>query len=130
MYSHETVISALQKIPLSLDDFWLIMGAALVMHRIRDTCADIDLGCSQFYAQSLLRRGYATCPTLSGYTKVILGDSIHLYGGWVPSELELIDGFLVSSLASIRTDKLRLGRPKDLSDVALIEARMLAHETD
>lgn len=130
MFSHEGVISALRTLPLPFEDYWVIMGAALVMHGIRDTCDDIDLGCSQLQAQSLLRRGYPSSPTSSGHTKVILGTSIHLYGGWVPSTVDRIDAFQVASLASIRADKLRLGRPKDISDIALIDARMSAHEAD
>lgn len=130
MFNRSSIISSLRALELPSDGFWVIMGAALVLHGVRPTCTDIDLGCSQHLAHSLLEMGYMASSTSSGHPKLILADGVHLYGGWVSPGLDWIDGIQVASLSSIRSDKMRLGRPKDLVDVQLIDARMAANEAD
>ena len=121
MFNYESVIDTIRHIELESEAIWVIMGAALVMHGVKCECADIDLGASRDFAESLQRAGYERQRTASGLVKVAICPDVSLYGGWPQGDLVHLAGIRVASLSSVRSDKLRLGRPKDMADVVLID---------
>lgn len=44
---------------ISKDGFWIITGAAMVMHGIKTQTSDIDIGCTREVFQELINKGYS-----------------------------------------------------------------------
>lgn len=97
------------------------MGGALVLHKIRNTTSDIDIGCTNVLFEQLESSGYRVCISKSGRKRIDYNDIVHIYKGWTVKSITYINGFSVASLSSIIEDKQRLGRPKDITDIALIQ---------
>jgi hypothetical protein len=108
------------------DDYYVIMGAAMVLWGLRQATADIDLGCRHDVFMQVASRSSATAlkQSRAGHSKLSLSQTTTLYSAWVPIRHEVIAGFRVAGLEDLLADKLRLGRPKDLSDVELIRKKL------
>ena len=115
---------ALNNLSFPKNSFWLIMGSALVFHGIRDCTQDIDIGCCNQLFEELKSKGYTVYKSRSGKEKINYSDSIHIYRNWETTNVIFIDGIPVADLKSILKDKKKLGRPKDIIDISIIEKHL------
>lgn len=58
MLTKEDVIARLGALDLNPGHYWVTAGAALLFYGLRETTADIDLGCDRVLADQLEVRGY------------------------------------------------------------------------
>ncbi len=115
------IIRIVTSLKFPVDQYSLLMGAALVLHGVKEFANDIDLGCSVKLFDMILNGGYNISVSRSGYQKIDISDTVAMYKEWMPSKIALIDGIPVSALQSIISDKKRYSRPKDIEDIALIK---------
>lgn len=115
------ILRILAQLPFHKNSFWVVMGGALVLHRIRNTTADIDIGCTNELFEQLKGCGYEISISRSGLERIDYSALVHIYNKWPTDSIENIDGISVASLASIIKDKQHFGRPKDLADIELIQ---------
>ena len=120
----EQIVKISASLPLPAGSYWLVMGAALVMHGIRQETRDIDIGCTHDAFDFLLTSGHQISTSRSGLRKVALDSHISVYDGFFTKKILWIDGIPVSDLESIRTIKSFFGREKDLSDIKLIDQHL------
>lgn len=102
------------------EEFWVIMGAALVLYGIKDQTNDIDIGCSIKSFDKLIKEGYPLKTSRSGKRKIQLEEKISVYEDWKTDEIISIEGIPVADISSIIRDKKNLAREKDLQDIRLI----------
>ncbi len=121
------IVAALMDSGLSRSDYWVIMGAALVLHGVRSVTSDIDLALSDILFGQLLDAGYAPLMSRSGRDKVIITGSITGYKDWRPSSWVTDQGIQVATLDSVVAEKEELGRQKDLADIATVRLYLDKH---
>lgn len=97
-------------------------GAALVLHGVKETAGDIDLGCTTALADRFAAAGCRYRVAADQRRIVEIHPSVELIENWWVQQIQWIEGLPVASLADIRRQKLELGRDKDLRDIALIDA--------
>ena len=51
------IIERLSSLPFQKSDYWVVTGAAMVLHGLKEEARDIDLGCSSSLADELCRMG-------------------------------------------------------------------------
>lgn len=106
---------------MDLDSFWLVMGAALVLHGVKSETEDIDLGCTSEKFQTLLDAGYKVFSSKSGLRKIILDVNVSVYENFYTERVVHMDGIGVSDIMSIRKIKTEYNRTKDINDIELID---------
>jgi hypothetical protein len=121
MLNKEDIVRILRDIDLPLSQCWITSGAALVMHGVKETTRDIDLGCTTNLVEQYLRKGYKYRVTSDNTRIVEVDDKIEMLENWFVEEIEIIDGLPVGSLESIKKQKAELGREKDINDIKLID---------
>lgn len=115
------IIKILKEMNLPLGEYWISSGAGLVMHGVKETTQDIDLGCTTRLVEYFLRKG-CKCRTANDNLRIVeVNDKIEILENWLVDKIEFIDGLPVGSLESIRKQKLALGRDKDIKDIKLID---------
>ncbi|WP_243111251.1 GNAT family N-acetyltransferase [Acutalibacter sp. 1XD8-33] len=103
-------------------DCWLTSGAALVLFGVRETTHDVDLICTSALADRLEARGVPfRRDGLGGARIFAYGQDVELLEDWDTEEVVTVEGLRSASLLSIRKQKEKLGREKDLRDIALID---------
>ena len=120
----EQIHRTVKALPLSAESYWLVMGAALVMHGIREETRDIDIGCAPEAFDALIKLVYHATTSRSGLRKLSLSTGVTVYEGFYTQDIISIDGIPVSDLVSIREIKLFFGRKKDLADVEQINLHL------
>lgn len=113
------IISALESSSLPHDSYWVLMGAALVLHGIKQETNDIDLGCKENLFHELIKNGYVPCISSSGKKRIDYSSTIHIYDDWNCSICS-IEGINVATLDCIIENKKAFGRAKDIADIELI----------
>jgi 2,3-bisphosphoglycerate-dependent phosphoglycerate mutase len=103
-------------------DFWVITGAAMVLHGAKDTTRDIDMGVTTAHADALIRVG-ANWTGAPGARRIEYGEDIELFENWREGAVEPVEGVPALDLDGIVRMKEKLGREKDARDIALIRAR-------
>lgn len=93
----------------------------MVLHGFRPQTRDIDLGCTPRLADELERQGYAVSRLDDGTRKIVYSQNIELFENWIEGAVELVRGVPVVSVGGLIQMKKKLGREKDLADIALIE---------
>ena len=111
----------MSRFPYPKDSFWISTGAALVLHGVRDTTNDIDIGCEKAVADVLIASGCPVSRFPDGGKKIVYSDCIEVFENWGRGDVVLIDGLPVLTLDSIISIKKKLGREKDFRDISLIE---------
>lgn len=124
MFHKKEIIKSVLALPFRPQDYCVITGTALVMHGVKAETKDIDMSCSKEAFQSLQDQGY---PVKQGdfARKVVYSEDIEIFEDWHSGAVTMIDGVSVASLASVIEMKKQLGREKDRSDIAKIEAYLL-----
>ena len=114
------ILAKLRALPYDPGEYWLVAGAAMVLHGLREECADLDLGCTPTLADALEAKGCPFRLTQDGNRWFRPGGDIELFENWLCDTVEIIDGVPVVSLPGLLTMKERLGREKDRKDIELI----------
>ena len=126
MYDRTSLIRRLEALSLPEGEYWVVAGAAMVLHGFRAETRDIDLGCSARLADRLERQGYPVARGEDGLRTIRLADDAELFENWLEGAVERIGGVPVVSADGLIRMKRKLGRAKDWADIALIEAAVSA----
>lgn len=110
------------------ENFVLLMGAALVIHGVRDNANDVDVGCTAGLFNRIKDQGFQIQMSRSGCEKIAYKANVTLYKNWIPTSIVSINGVLVEALDSLIIDKQRFNRPKDIEDIRLIKAFLKQHK--
>ena len=105
---------------ISKDGFWIITGAAMVMHGIKTQTSDIDIGCTREVFQELINKGYSVIKEEGYPDRIQIDGCVEVLKEVKISKIEKIEGIPVASIADIVKFKKRLDRKKDRKDLALI----------
>lgn len=118
------MLQKLAQMHLPPTEYWLVAGGAMVLYGLRETTADIDLGCTVRLADELERRGCPTARMEDGTRRISLSAGCELFEDWLCGPVEVIEGVPVVSLQGLLEMKLALGREKDLADIEKIRMRL------
>ena len=121
MFDKNSLIQRLQEIPFSKSEYWVVAGGAMVLHGFRTQSHDIDLGCSTLLADKLEQQGYVVSRCGDGTRKILYSENIEIFENWLDGSVEIISGIPVVCVDGLIQMKKKLGREKDLEDIALIE---------
>lgn len=121
MFDKNSLIQRLQEIPFSKSEYWVVAGGAMVLHGFRTQSHDIDLGCSTLLADKLEQQGYVVSHCEDGTRKILYSENIEIFEDWIDGSVEIISGIPVVCVDGLIQMKKKLGREKDLEDIALIE---------
>ncbi len=121
MFDKCSLIQQLQELPFPEKEYWAVAGAAMVLHGFRTQTHDIDLGCSTSLADILEQQGYAVSRCEDGTRKIKYSESVEIFENWMEGAVEIISGVPVVGVDGLIRMKKKLGREKDLADIALIE---------
>ena len=124
MLNKEDIIKILKEMDLPLKEYWVTSGSALVIHDVKTTTRDIDLGGTTNLVEHFIQRG-CKYRVESDNTRIVeVNDQIEILENWFVEEIVYIDGLPVGSLVSIKKQKAQLGREKDIKDILLIDEHM------
>ena len=121
MLDRQALLQRLRALDLPDTEYWVVAGGAMVLHGFRSHTRDIDLGCSTLLADELERLGYAVSRCEDGSRKIPFSDDVEIFENWIEDAVTIIDGIPVVSVDGLIQMKKKLGREKDLADIALIE---------
>ena len=121
MFDKDSLLQRLRKLPFSEEEYWVVAGSAMVLHGFRAQTADIDLGCSMLLADKLEQQGYVVSRCKDGNRKILYSENVEIFENWIEGTVEMIGGVPVVSADGLIQMKKKLGREKDLADIALIE---------
>lgn len=119
------IIARLKQLNYARGEYWVVAGSAMVLHGLRDTTHDIDLGCTKALADALENDGCKTVVLDDGTRKISAAEDIEIFENWLFDDIIVIDGVPVISLSGLLEMKKQLGRAKDIEDIKLIEAALL-----
>ena len=121
MLNRDDIIKKMSAFGYDKSRYWISTGAALVLHGVRESTRDIDVGCEPDVAQALIRSGCKAFPFPDGGVKISFDEDIEVYENWSRGDVVMIDSLPVLTLDSIIAIKRILGREKDFADIELIE---------
>ena len=121
MFDKPSMLQRLGELPFPATEYWVITGGAMVLYGFRPQTHDIDLGCTTALADRLEQQGYPVSRTVDGSRKIAYADDVEIFENWLEGTVELVDGIPVVSVDGLIEMKRKLGREKDLADIALIE---------
>lgn len=121
MLYKEDIMKILKDMNLPLNEYWITSGAGLVIHGVKETTRDIDLGCTKNLIEHFIKKG-CKYKIASDYSRIVeVDEKVEILENWLVDEIVYIDGFPVGSLESIKKQKAQLGREKDIKDIKLID---------
>lgn len=121
MLGKEDIVKILKNMELPLSEYWITSGAGLVIHGVKETTNDIDLGCTTNLVELFLKKACKYTVEKDNSRIVQINDTIEILENWFVDEIVIIDGLPVGSLESIKKQKAQLGREKDIRDIKLID---------
>ena len=121
MFDKQSLLQRLKELSFSEAEYWVVAGGAMVLHSFRSQTHDIDLGCSTLLADKLEQQGYIISRCDDGTRKILYSEDVEIFENWIEGEVEIISGVPVVSIDGLIQMKRKLGRKKDLEDIALIE---------
>lgn len=121
MFEKESLIRRLKELPFPEKEYWVVAGGAMVLHGFRPQTHDIDLGCGTLLADQLERQGYPVSLCDDGTRKISYSADIEIFENWLEGTVETVSGIPVVSVDGLIQMKRKLGREKDLADIALIK---------
>ncbi|MDE5715713.1 MAG: hypothetical protein K2I42_06220 [Anaeroplasmataceae bacterium] len=72
-------------------------------------------------ADQLERQGYFVSYSNDGTRKIVYSEDIEIFENWIEGKVEMISDIPVVDVDGLIKMKKKLGRKKDLADIALIE---------
>lgn len=124
MLHKDDIIKIINDLDLPLNDYWITSGSALVMHGVKETAADIDLGCTKKLWEAFSQNGYAYRIEKDNSKIMQVNEYVEIIKEYYVDEIEFVEGLPAGSLESIKKQKSRLGREKDIRDIKLIDEYM------
>ena len=121
MFDKQSLPQRLKELSFPEKEYWVVAGGAMVLHGLRPQTHDIDLGCSTLLADKLEQQGYCVSHCEDGTRKIVYSEDIEIFENWIEDKVEIINGVPVVSVDGLIQMKRKLGRDKDLADIALIE---------
>ncbi|MCH5353530.1 MAG: hypothetical protein J1E06_08710 [Acutalibacter sp.] len=121
MFTKNSLRERLKELPFPEAEYWVVAGAAMVLHGFRPETRDIDLGCTTQLADQLEEQGYPVFHFDDGTRKITYSEDVELFENWIEGTKETVGGVPVVSVDGLIQMKRALGREKDLKDIALIE---------
>ena len=121
MFDKQSLSQRLKELSFPEKEYWVVAGGAMVLHGLRPQTHDIDLGCSTLLADKLEQQGYCVSHCEDGTRKIVYSEDIEIFEYWIEGKVEIINGVPVVSVDGLIQMKKKLGRDKDLADIALIE---------
>lgn len=121
MLNKESIIKIITELNLPLSEYWITSGAALVIHGVKENTADIDLGCTTDLWNNFLQKGFSYMIEKDNSKIMKISDSVEIIKDWFVDEIEFIDGLPIGGLESIKKQKMKLGREKDIKDIEKID---------
>ena len=121
MFDKDSMLHRLEELSFPKTEYLVITGGAMVLYGFRPQTHDIDLGCTTALADKLEREGYPVSRTADGCRKIAYADDVEIFENWLEGTVELVDGVPVVSVDGLIEMKRKLGREKDLADIALME---------
>ena len=121
MFDKQSLPQRLKELSFPEKEYWVVAGGAMVLHGLRPQTHDIDLGCSTLLADKLEQQGYCVSHCEDGTRKIVYSEDIEIFENWIEGKVEIINGVPVVSVDGLIQMKKKLGRDKDLADIALIE---------
>ena len=94
----------------------------MVLHGFRPQTSDIDLGCCTLLADRLEQQGYFVSRCEDGSRKILYSEDIEIFENWLEGTVEIISGIPVVCIDGLIKMKKKLGREKDLLDIALMKS--------
>lgn len=109
------IVKTLKEMNLPLSEYWITSGAGLVMHGVKETTRDIDLGCTTNLVEHYLSKGFR-CQVADDNSRIVeVNDKIEILENWFVDKIDFIDGLPVSSLESIKKYTNTCSNRNDLS---------------
>lgn len=127
MLAKESVIARLRTLDLDPDHYWVTAGAALLFYGLRETTADIDLGCDRVLADWLEVLGYDALREADGRRRFHLPGEVDISEDFGRGAVRLLEGIPVVSPAGVLTLKRFLNRDKDQADIRRLEVYLQTH---
>lgn len=93
----------------------------MVLYGFRSQTPDIDLGCSTLLADKLEQQSYVVSRCEDGTRKILYSENVEIFENWIEGTVEIISGVPVVCVDGLIQMKKKLGRKKDLADIAIIE---------
>ena len=121
MLHKEEIICLLTETAFDIEEYWVTSGAAMVLHGIKETTRDIDLGCTSQMADKLESEGYHVEVLHDGSRKIAFSEQIEIFENWIEDKVILLEGLPVVSIDGMIRMKEELGREKDMEDILLIK---------
>ena len=121
MFDKCSLLQRLKGLSFSDEEYWVVAGGAMVLHGFRPQTRDIDLGCSTLLADELEQQGYAVSRCEDGSRKIRYSENVEIFENWIEGTVERISGVPVVCADGLIQMKRKLGREKDLADIAVIE---------
>ena len=121
MLNKASIIKIIKDMELPLNEYWITSGAALVIHGVKEETTDIDLGCTDNLWEYFLQKGYTYRVEKDNSKIMKINDYVEIVKDWIVDEIEFIDGLPIGSLESIKKQKSKLGREKDIRDIKIID---------
>ncbi len=121
MYDKRSLIRRIKELSFPEKEYWVVAGGAMVLHGFRSQTRDIDLGCSTLLADKLGQQLYPVSRCDDGTRKILYSEDIEIFENWLEGTIEIISGVPVVCVDGLIQMKLKLGREKDLADIALIK---------
>ena len=121
MFDKYSLIQRIQKLSFPESEYWVVAGGAMVLHGFRSQTHDIDLGCSSLLANKLEQQGYKVLRGEDGTRKILYSENIEIFENWIEGTVDIVSGVPVVSVDGLIQMKKKLGREKDLADIALIK---------
>ncbi len=121
MYDKQSLIRRIKELSFPEKEYWVVAGGAMVLHGIRQQTRDIDLGCSRLLADKLEQQGYCVSRCDDGTRKILYSEDIEIFENWLEGTVEIIGGVPVVDADGLILMKKKLGREKDLADIALMK---------
>ncbi len=122
MFDKQSLIQRLKELSFPEKEYWVVAGGAMVLHGFRPQTHDIDLGCSTRLADKLERQGYFVSLCEDGTRKIVYSEDVEIFENWLEGTVELMSGIPVVSVDGLIQMKKKLGREKDLADLALMKS--------
>lgn len=121
MFDKYSLLQRLQEFSFPEKEYWVVAGGAMVLHGFRPQTHDIDLGCSTLLADKLEQQGYVVSRCEDGIRKILYSENVEIFENWIEGTVEIISDIPVVCVDGLIQMKKKLGREKDLADIALIE---------
>ena len=127
MLTREDVIARLGALDLDPDHYWVTAGAALLFYGLRETTADIDLGCDCVLADQLEARGYGAQREMDGRRRFHLPGEVDISEDFGRGPVLWMEDIPVVSPAGVLALKRFLNRRKDQADIRRLEEYLQSH---